>query len=413
MAILTLRSVKGSPLTNTEIDDNFDNLNAEVATKLASADYTASDVLTKIKTVDGTGSGLDADLLDGLNTSSSDTTGNSVVTRSGGNFSAGVITATLINAGLYVGTTQNITFEGSTDDLYETTLTVVDPTADRTITLPNVTGTVVTTGDTGTVTNTMLAGSIANAKLSNSSVTIDGNSVSLGGSISPGFGTVSGNNTWTGTQTFRDNKFVITDDVDTTKVLNLQLSGISTGTTRTLTAPDASGTIATQAYLATYLSSGSATASLASLTSTSGAFTTLSSTGNTTFNAVSTVGETTSVSATAATGTIQYDALTQSVVYYTSNATGNWTLNIRGNSTTTLNSVMAVGETRTIIHLVTQGSTAYYNNAVTIDGTSVTPKWQGSVPVAGNISGIDAYTYTIIKTASATFTVLASQVQFK
>ena len=144
---LTLRSVKGSPLTNTEIDDNFGNLNAEVATKLASADYTASDVLTKIKTVDGTGSGLDADLLDGLNTSSSDTTGNSVVTRSGGNFSAGVITATLINAGLYVGTTQNITFEGSTDDLYETTLTVVDPTADRTITLPDANGTVALTSD--------------------------------------------------------------------------------------------------------------------------------------------------------------------------------------------------------------------------------------------------------------------------
>ena len=244
MATITYRSVKGAPLTNTEIDDNFGNLNAEVATKLASADYTASDVLTKIKTVDGTGSGLDADLLDGLNTSSSDTTGNSVVTRSGGNFSAGVITATLINAGLYVGTTQNITFEGSTDDLYETTLTVVDPTADRTITLPNVTGTVVTTGDTGTVTNTMLAGSIANAKLSNSSVTIDGNSVSLGGSISPGFGTVSGNNTWTGTQTFRDNKFVITDDTDTTKILALQVSNVPTSTTVTLTVPNTSGTIA-------------------------------------------------------------------------------------------------------------------------------------------------------------------------
>jgi len=410
MATITYRSVKGVPLTNTEIDSNFSNLNDEVATKLASADYTASDILTKIKTVDGSGSGLDADLLDGLNAVSG-ATGASIISRdTSGNFSANTATLTQLNAGnFYLGASGTITFEGATDDAYETTLTVVDPTADRTITFPNLTGTVVVTGATGIVTNTMLAGSISNDKLSNSAITIDGNAVSLGGSVS-----ITGANlTWTGSQTFRDNKFILTDDVDTTKVLNLQLSGISTGTTRTLTAPDASGTIATQAYLATYLSSGSATASLASLTSTSGAFTTLSSTGNTTFNAVSTVGETTSVSATAATGTIQYDALTQSVVYYTSNATGNWTLNIRGNSTTTLNSVMAVGETRTIIHLVTQGSTAYYNNAVTIDGTSVTPKWQGSVPVAGNISGIDAYTYTIIKTASATFTVLASQVQFK
>ena len=75
-----------------------------------------------------------------------------------------------------------IVFEGTTADEFETTLTVVDPTADRTITLPNVTGTVVTTGDTATVTNAMLAGSIANDKLANSAITINGTSTSLGGS---------------------------------------------------------------------------------------------------------------------------------------------------------------------------------------------------------------------------------------
>jgi hypothetical protein len=96
MATIVLRSVKGSPLTIAEADANFDNLNTEVGTKLNTSTYTASDVLTKIKTVDGTGSGLDADLLDGLNTSSSDTSGNSVVTRSSGNFSAGTITAALV-----------------------------------------------------------------------------------------------------------------------------------------------------------------------------------------------------------------------------------------------------------------------------------------------------------------------------
>jgi hypothetical protein len=52
--------------------------------------------------------------------------------------------------------TTSVIFEGSTADAYETTLTVVDPTADRTITLPNVSGTVITTGDTGTVSATML-----------------------------------------------------------------------------------------------------------------------------------------------------------------------------------------------------------------------------------------------------------------
>jgi len=96
MADITLRSVLGRPLTIAEADANFDNLNTEVGTKLTATSYNAADVLTKIKTVDGLGSGLDADLLDGLNTSSSDTTGNSVVTRSSGNFSAGTITAALV-----------------------------------------------------------------------------------------------------------------------------------------------------------------------------------------------------------------------------------------------------------------------------------------------------------------------------
>jgi hypothetical protein len=120
------------------------------------------------------------------------------------------------------------------------------------------------------------------------------------------------------------------------------------------------------------------------------------------------------VSATAATGTINYDVTTQSVLFYTSNASANWTVNFRGSSGTSLNTAMATGESITVVFLVTQGSTAYYNNAVTIDGTSVTPKWQGgATPTSGNTSGIDAYSYSIIKTASATYTVLASQIQFK
>jgi hypothetical protein len=120
------------------------------------------------------------------------------------------------------------------------------------------------------------------------------------------------------------------------------------------------------------------------------------------------------VSATAATGTINYDVTTQSVLYYTSNASANWTVNFRASSGTTLNTAMATGESITVVFLVTQGSTAYYNNAVTIDGTSVTPKWQnGSAPTAGNASSVDAYSYTIVKTGSAAYTVFASLVQFK
>lgn len=120
------------------------------------------------------------------------------------------------------------------------------------------------------------------------------------------------------------------------------------------------------------------------------------------------------ISATAATGTINYDLLTnKSVTYYTSNASANWTLNIRGNSSTTLDSLMAVGQSLTIAFLVTQGSTAYYQSGLQIDGTSVTPKWQGGVaPTFGNASGVDSYSITIMKTASATFTVFESQTRF-
>lgn len=119
------------------------------------------------------------------------------------------------------------------------------------------------------------------------------------------------------------------------------------------------------------------------------------------------------VSATAATGTINFDVTTQSVLYYTTNASGNWTLNFRASSGTSLDTALATGESVTVAFLVTQGSTAYYNTTVQVDGSSVTPKWQGAVaPAAGNASGIDVYAYTIIKTGSATFTVLASQTQF-
>jgi len=124
--------------------------------------------------------------------------------------------------------------------------------------------------------------------------------------------------------------------------------------------------------------------------------------------------ETTTISATAATGTIAYDVLTQSILYYTTNASANWTVNIRGSSSTSLNTIMSTGQTLTLVFLVTQGSTAYYNSALQVDGASVTPKYQGgSAWTSGNASGIDAYTYTVIKTGNAAFTVLASQTQFK
>jgi len=127
----------------------------------------------------------------------------------------------------------------------------------------------------------------------------------------------------------------------------------------------------------------------------------------------SNIAEVDTISATAATGTINFDITTQSVLYYTTNASANWTVNFRGSSGTSLDSLMATGESISATFLVTQGSTAYYNSAVTIDGSSVTPKWQGgTAPTSGNASSVDCYTYVIQKTGSATFAVLASQTKF-
>ena len=138
--------------------------------------------------------------------------------------------------------------------------------------------------------------------------------------------------------------------------------------------------------------------------------------GRATFNGqgkIQSVAEKVTTEATSATGTINYDVLTQAVWNFTSDAGANWTLNIRGDGSNTLDNIMDTGESITIAHIVKNGSSAYYNSAVQIDGSGVTPEWQGgSAPSAGNASSLDVYTYTVIKTGSATFTVLAAQTQF-
>jgi hypothetical protein len=112
--------------------------------------------------------------------------------------------------------------------------------------------------------------------------------------------------------------------------------------------------------------------------------------------------------ATSTTGTISFSTIEQGVAYFTANQTANRTINF-----TNVDANLAVGQSITCSVLMTQGTTAYYLNAYQVDGSTVTPKWSGgSAPTAGNASSIDVYTFTIIKTASATFTVLASQTQF-
>lgn len=112
--------------------------------------------------------------------------------------------------------------------------------------------------------------------------------------------------------------------------------------------------------------------------------------------------------ATSTSGTTDFDTRSQGVVFFTNNQTANRTINF-----TNVNSDLATGQSYTCTVLATQGTTAYYFNAYQVDGTAVTPKWSGgTAPTGGNASSIDVYTFTIIKTADATFTVLASQTQY-
>jgi len=140
---------------------------------------------------------------------------------------------------------------------------------------------------------------------------------------------------------------------------------------------------------------------------------TFSGSSSTLAEVLSNAAEVATVEATAATGTINYDITTQSVRYFTSNASANWTVNFRASSGTSLNTAMSTGQSVTVAFLVTQGSTAYYNSVVQVDGTTVTPKYQGGTAYAsGNASAVDVYMYTIIKTGSAAFTVFTSQTKF-
>jgi len=219
--------------------------------------------------------------------------------------------------------------------------------------------------------------------------------------------------------------------LDTSPTLVTPVLGVATATSinkLTLTAPATSATL-TVADGASLVTSGaySLTLTATALTNvtlpTTGTLATLAGTETLTGKTLTSptitnpliteIRETTTISATAATGTIAYDALTQVVLYYTTNASGNFTVNFRGNGTTSLDSVMSTGQSLSATFLVTNGATAYYNSAVQVDGSSVTPKWQGgSAPTSGNASSIDSYTYVIIKTGSATFTVLASVTKF-
>ena len=118
------------------------------------------------------------------------------------------------------------------------------------------------------------------------------------------------------------------------------------------------------------------------------------------------------IDANGAANTINYDVKTQQVLLYTGNATANVTINIRGDGSTTLNDTMANNQSLTVAFAMTNNATARYVSLTQIDGSNVTPKWQGGAPTSGTANSTEVYVYNVIKTNANTYTVLASKTAF-
>ena len=122
-----------------------------------------------------------------------------------------------------------------------------------------------------------------------------------------------------------------------------------------------------------------------------------------------------SVTAVAPTATTNFYINTGAVQYITANNANNWTLNFAFSAGTTLNAAMTTNDSISCTLITTNSTTAYYLSAITVDGTSsgVTVEWQGgTAPTSGNASSLDSYTFVIIKTGSAVYTILAAQTKF-
>lgn len=204
-------------------------------------------------------------------------------------------------------------------------------------------------------------------------------------------------------------------DADFNTTATLGNAAIGLGNTTTTVGNLSLGNVLITSVATTFPNSflANSTATLGNATLTLGSSTT--AVGNLALNnaTIENIQEPANITATAANATINIDILSNVVVYCTANATGNFTVNFRGNSGTTFNNAVPANVSVSASLVTAQGATAYYNSLVQVDGSTVTPKWQGgTAPTTGNANSTDTYVYVVMKSAANTYTILASQTKF-
>ena len=401
---VTTGKIADSAVTSAKIADGT----------IVNADINASAAVALSKLATGTVGSLVVHNASGVPTATA-VTGDVTITSGGVTaIASGVIVDADINASAAISLSKLATgalptaITVASANITDLSIANADINASAAIDKTKISGTAVTVADTGTVTSAMIAdativngdisttAAIAHSKLANATA----GQVLLGttttGVITAT--TVTGDVTITGAGVTAIASGVIVDaDVNAsaaiadTKLATIATAGkVSNSATTAASANTASAIVARDA-------SGNFIAGKATLSTAD----------------VTTVIETASIVAAASTGTINIEFNTNPTVYYTADATANWTLNVRGTSLITLNNAIAIGQIATVTFLATNGVTPYRPTVFQVDGVAVTPKWMGgTAPSAGNASSIDAYTLAIIKTASATFTMLASQSRF-
>ena len=204
-------------------------------------------------------------------------------------------------------------------------------------------------------------------------------------------------------------------DADFNTTATLGNAAIGLGNTTTTVGNLSLGNVLITSVATTFPNSflANSTATLGNATLTLGSSTT--AVGNLALNnaTIENIQEPANITATAANATINIDILSNVVVYCTANATGNFTVNFRGNAGTTFNNAVPANVSVSASLVTAQGATAYYNSLVQVDGATVTPKWQGgTAPTSGNANSTDTYVYVVMKSAANTYTILATQTKF-